>query len=96
MPTKAKKYTASDKAKIALEAIKGDMTYAQISSKYSVHSTQIHKWKKILVDGMTGIFQQSPAKVDTEKEQLIEELYKQIGQLAVERDWLKKKSELFS
>ena len=96
MSTKARKYTASDKAKIGLEALKGNLTYAQISSKYTVHSTQINKWKKTLKDGMASLFNPSPTKTDSQKDELIEELYKQIGQLTVERDWLKKKSELFN
>jgi len=96
MSNKIKKYTAGDKAKIGLEALKGNLTYAQISSKYVVHSSQIHKWKKTLTDGIATLFNQTPQKTDYEKDKLIDELYKQIGQLTVERDWLKKKSELFS
>lgn len=96
MSTKAKKYTAGDKAKIGLEALKGNLTYAQISSKYAVHSTQINKWRKVLKDGMVSLFNKSPQKTDLEKDELIDDLYKQIGQLTVERDWLKKKSEVFN
>ena len=46
MTKKAKKYTASEKAKVAMEAIRGDLTMAQISSQYGVHATQITRWKK--------------------------------------------------
>ncbi len=51
--------------------------------------------EEALKEGMASVFSQTPAKTDTEKDNLIDELYKQIGQLTVERDWLKKKSELF-
>ncbi len=96
MTTKARKYTASDKAKIALEALKGTLSYAEISSKYQVHSSQIQKWKNLLKSEISNIFNQKPHKTETEKDESIEELYKQIGQLTVERDWLKKKAELFN
>ena len=96
MSNKIKKYTASDKAKIALEALKGTMTYAEISSKYKVHSSQIQKWKNLLKDKIGIIFSEQQLKKDHEKDELIDELYKQIGQLKVEIDWLKKKSELFT
>ena len=96
MSKKIKKYTASDKAKIALEALKGNMTYAEISSKYKVHSSQIQKWKNLLKDKIGIIFSEQQLKKDNEKDELIDELYKQIGQLKVEIDWLKKKSELFT
>jgi transposase-like protein len=86
MSKKAKQYSATEKTKIVLEAIKAEMTIAQISSKYGVHSTQIQVWKK------RGI---KPATKDPDNQDLIKQLYEQIGQLSVERDWLKKKSALF-
>ena len=72
------------------------MTYAEITSKYKVHSSQIQKWKNLLKDKIGIIFSEQQLKKDNEKDELIDELYKQIGQLKVEIDWLKKKSELFS
>jgi len=91
-----KTYTASDKAKIALEALKGDMTLSQLTAKYQVHSTQINAWKKRLKEGVQEIFTDQRSKEDYSKETLIEELYKKVGQLQLEIDWLKKKSELFN
>jgi len=89
-----RKHPASFKIKVALEALKGTLTMAQISAQYSIHSTQINKWKKdalqILLDG----FAEKRQKIDKNNEELTDELYKQIGQLKVELDWLKKKSEL--
>ena len=95
--SKARKtYTANDKAKIALEALKGDVTLNQLTAKYQVHSTQINAWKKRLKEGVQGIFKDQRSKEDYSKEALIEELYKKVGQLQIEIDWLKKKSELFN
>jgi transposase len=91
-----KKRDAKEKAVIAIEAIKGELTAAQISSKYGVNSGQISTWKKQLLDGAIDIFSSKHVKRDKSNDALVEELYKQIGQLSVERDWLKKKSDLFN
>lgn len=95
MSKKAKTYTAQEKARVVMEAIKGDLTMAQLSSQYGVHATQINRWKKEAVEAMVAGFQTRPKVVDTSQAQLISELYQQIGQLTVERDWLKKKSSVF-
>jgi transposase len=94
---KAKQYTAAEKAKVALEAIRGELTIAQISSKYGVHPTQINIWRKQALDSMQTAFVsknkvKSAIADDTE---LIDKLYKQIGKLSTECEWLKKKSEIF-
>lgn len=90
-----KKRDAREKARIAIEAIRGELTSAQISSKYKVTSGQISLWKKQLLTEAANIFSSRPEKRDKDQEHLIDELYKQIGQLTIERDWLKKKYELF-
>lgn len=96
MKKQAKQYSPEEKAKIALEAIKGELTIAQITAKYGVHSTQIHSWKK---QAMESLIQGFKVKTKNDgvlgQEDLIKGLYEQIGQLTVERDWIKKKSELF-
>lgn len=79
------------KAKVALEAMRGGKTVAELSSQYGVHPTQIKAWKRILSEGMTELFCDHRSKKDKERAELIEELYKQIGQLKVELEWLKKK-----
>ena len=71
------------------------MTIAQISSKYGVHATQISAWKKRGIEILVNGFQNKPTTSDPGNEELIKQLYEQIGQLSVERDWLKKKSTLF-
>lgn len=95
MSKKAKTYTAQEKARVVMEAIKGDLTMAQLSSQYGVHVTQINRWKKEAVEAIIAGFQTKPKVVDTSQTELIRELYQQIGQLTVERDWLKKKSTVF-
>jgi transposase len=98
MKKEAKQYSAEEKVKIALEALKGELTLAQITSKYGVHATQINNWKKKALESMIEGFKdrrKASESVDSGGNQLTDELYKQIGQLTVERDWLKKKSELF-
>lgn len=88
-------YSASEKAAIALEALKGNKTFNELTQQYGVHATQINRWKNKLKAGIVDIFSNSKEKVENENNQLVDELYKKIGQLEIERDWLKKKSELF-
>jgi len=87
-----RKHDSSLKAKVALEAIRGEKTIAEIASLYSIHPTQIAIWKKQAMEGLPSLFgTQGEAKtIDTES--LTAPLYQQIGQLKVELDWLKKKS----
>jgi transposase len=92
---KRKKYSPAEKAKIALEAIKGELTLAQLSSKYAVHGTQINTWKKQAVALLPDIFTDKNKQEVTNYEIQLSELYEQIGRLKVENDFLKKKSELF-
>ena len=88
-----KRYDAATKAKIALEAVKGEKTLAELSSTFGVHPNQICRWKRQLLDSLPDIFTDRRKKKDKDLEELISELYRQIGQLKVELDWLKKKSQ---
>lgn len=93
-----KQYSAAEKTKIALEAIKGELTIAQISSKYEVHATQISKWKQQAIESMQAGFtskKSSEINTDNDQSQLVDKLYRQIGKLSTECEWLKKKSEVF-
>lgn len=90
-----KNYSAAFKARVALEAVKKEKTMAQLSSEFGVHVNQIAKWRKQLLAGVSGLFSNKGEKRSKESEELQSELYKQIGQLKVELDWLKKKSEHF-
>ncbi len=87
-----KRYDATFRAKVALEAVKGEKTLAELSSTFGVHPNQICKWKKQLLESLPDLFTDRRKKRDKEQEELIEELYRQIGQQKVELDWLKKKS----
>ncbi len=82
------------KAKVALEAIKGEKTLAQLSSEFEVHANQIGQWRKQLLKELPNLFSDRRKKQDKEQDDLISELYRQIGQLKVEVDWLKKKSQM--
>lgn len=85
-----KRFSKDFKAKVAIAAIRGDSTIAELSSRYEVHGNQIGQWKKALLEKAPEIFA-DPRKKDNNAEKLTEELYKNIGQLKVENDWLKKK-----
>lgn len=84
------------KAKVAMEMIKEIDAASAICSKYGIHPTQAKKWKQRALQGLEAIFAGKPADNVKAKDQIIEELYKQIGQLKVESDWLKKKVETVS
>jgi transposase-like protein len=90
-----KHYSAQEKAKIIIEILKGELTQSQLTTKYGVHSTQMHNWKKQALNAIIAGFSDKRERQALDQGELIEELYKQIGQLKVELDWLKKKSELF-
>jgi len=77
-----------------MEAIKEIKTMAELSNIYSIHPTQIRRWKQKALEGMERMFSDQPIKEEKRKDELIEELYRQIGQLKVEIDWLKKKMGL--
>lgn len=89
-----KNYSPAFKAKVAIEAFKEDKTLAELSSYFEVHRAQIQRWKKEALDYLPQLFSSQSEKKDKENKKLIEELYKQIGQLNVENNWLKKKVEL--
>jgi len=90
MTTLRKKHSTKSKVKIALEAIKGERTTAEITSTYGVHATQVNTWKKQALEIIPEAFSAKRKKQENDQQELISELYKQIGQLKVESDFLKK------
>jgi transposase-like protein len=94
MKSDRKTYSGEWKAKIAVEAIKGQSTINEISSDYKVHPSQIMKWKKQALEQMPEIFSDKREKKLQSDEELKSKLYEQIGKLQVELDWVKKKAGL--
>jgi len=93
MSTQRRQHSAEFKARVALEALKGQRTINEIAACYQIHPVQVQQWKKHLVEGLPALFSSKRDKAEQEHDELIAQLYQQIGQLKVEVDWLKKKSE---
>jgi transposase len=90
--TKRRNHSASFKSKVALEAIQGELTLAELSTKHGVHQTQITKWKRQLLEGVSDIFSDNAVKSVASHEDEIKELHAKIGQLTVEKDFLERVS----
>ncbi len=90
------RHSSQTKVKVAVEAIKGEKTTAELTAKYGVHASQISSWKKQALAVIPEAFSGKRKRSETDQQALIDELYKQIGQLTVERDWLKKNIELYA
>jgi transposase-like protein len=94
MSNKRKQYSPQFKAKVALEAVRGEKTISELVSQYEVHPTMINNWKRQLWDEASKLFEKgSEARQPNESQQAeIDELYRQIGKLKVERDFLASRS----
>ena len=90
-----KSYSSSFKARVALEAIKGERSLSELASKYEVHPNQIRQWKKTRRAGMEDVFSDRRRRKARDNADEKAKLYEEIGRLKVELDWLKKKSDLF-
>lgn len=88
--TKRKRYTADFKAKVAIDAIKGELTVPQLVVKHGVHQTLINGWKKQALDGLSTVFETKSADAEKARDGDVEKLHAKIGQLVVERDFLAK------
>ncbi len=89
-----KRHSAGFKAKVALAAIRGDRTVAELAGRFGLHPSQIHAWKRALMEGASSLFEAGRGRREKANEGLVAELYQQIGQLKVERDFLERQSGL--
>jgi len=94
MAGKRKRYTAEFKAKVALEALRGELTAAQLAAKHGIHQTMVSEWKRQAVEGLASVFSGKEQAQETAKsaEAEMERLHAKIGRLVVERDFLAKAS----
>ena len=96
MPRQRRRFSTQFKAKVAIEAIKGHRTVAELAGASEVHPNQVTQWKKQLLESLPEVFGRRRQEDHQQQEELTAQLYQQIGQLKVELDWLKKKSGLDS
>jgi len=94
MTGRRKRYSAEFKARVALEALRGELTTAQLATKHGIHQTMVGEWKKQAMEGMAGMFSGKEVAQDVARlsEAEVEKLHAKIGQLVVERDFLAKAS----
>ena len=95
MARKRKVHSATFKAQVALAALKEDRTANELASKYGVHTTLVHAWKKQLLAGAETVFSNGIKGEAADAEAKQAELYEQIGRLKMELEWLKKKAAVF-
>ena len=93
MTISRKKHSTQTKVKVVLDVLKGEKTIAEITAKYGIHATQINTWKKAVLEVLPEAFSNKRKRQENDQQALIDELYKQIGQLKVENDFLKKNVE---
>jgi transposase len=87
-----KKIDPAIKAKAALEALKGELTIAEIAAKYQVHPNMVTGWRRELLDNASGIFDHAKERrAVADVQEKIDDLHKTIGEITMENDWLKKK-----
>ncbi len=89
--TKRKQHAPAFKAKVALEAVKGEATVSELASRFGVHPTMIHQWKRALLDGASDVFERGGKRSPEVDEEQIRDLHAKIGELAVANDFLSRK-----
>ena len=92
MARKRRSFSGAFKAKVALAACRGEKTTAQLAAEFGIHASQITAWKKQLLEGAVGLFEDGRNRRTDEAAANDQELYEQIGRLKMEVEWLKKKS----
>jgi len=96
MRRQRKKHSGAFKAKVALEAVKGERTLNELAGQFEVHPSQVVQWKQRLIAGAGELFNGGVERDAAQEAELRDRLYQEIGQLKVELDWLKKKHELLA
>ena len=86
--TRRRRFSGDFKAKLALEALRGDLTVQEIAARHKVHPNQVSAWKRQAIEGMSDVFSVKKAKASIERANEVHELHAKIGQLTVERDFL--------
>jgi transposase len=87
-----RRFTNEFKARVALEALRGDKTVQEIAARHQVHPNQVSTWKRQAVDGLAAVFSNGADPEERDREAEIRDLHAKIGQLTVERDFLAKRS----
>ncbi len=88
--TTRRRFSSDFKARVALEALRGDRTIQEIASKHKVHPNQVSKWKRQAMDGLGEVFSNGADRATRDHEDEVHDLHAKIGQLTVERDFLAK------
>ena len=89
-----KKHEPAIRARVALEALKGEKTLAQLSSEYGIHATQISQWKQELIQRSAELFAKPDNAMARQHEETVDKLHKTIGEITMENNWLKKKLQI--
>ena len=89
--SKRKQHSPEFKAKVALEALNGEATVSELASRFGVHPTMIHQWKRSLLDGASGVFERGGKRTPEIDAEQIKDLHAKIGELAVANDFLSRK-----
>lgn len=92
MARKRRVHSDQFKAKVAVEAIRGVKTGSELAADFEVHPVQVSQWKKRLLEKAPGVFASGPGRDKKIQEELLAELYEEIGRLKMELDWTKKKA----
>ena len=92
MTGKRKRYSAEFKARVAMEALRGELTASQLATKHGVHQTMIGDWKRRAMEGLVSVFSGKAEAKEGIREEELEKLHAKIGQLVVERDFLARAS----
>jgi transposase len=92
MVGKRKRYSAEFKAKVAIDALRGELTASQLATKHGVHQTMVGEWKRQAMEALVAVFSAKGKAKEGVREEDMEKLHAKIGQLVVERDFLAKAS----